>query len=468
VIFTPTHSYAIGDPIVVNSESKDLTMNYTVTAPIYFSDTVFRDVTLDIADFRIVPTTGVGIHYYLSELTATWPGFPANPVPGELVTVTAPFVGTFIVASILAVTHKFGKNLQNLASSVYADLDTNAYILNYAWSHPKFQDRYQSLFMVYGGHNGGEIWATKDALRTDKVNPVWFILAQNIGGGPDIEVSEDLNHIFIAGGNQILRISNLGNIYSQQSNYVSQVSWATGAVGPGLTSQAVGISVSCIGIDPRNPDKLVMGTNSPGNVKKCTSATTSLTLGTLLSAGPSIGAPIFDIMMDRDNNSILVAGTAYGVSTSSNGGTTWASNSAGFDNVPVTKVKQQWRTYAEKTSRPGEIYIATFGRGIFTSASVLGLSTPALDNTTVKQEVLNVYPNPTVNSSAIRFTLKEAGKVTVLIYSINGTLVKTIKTDNLEQGEQNIELDVENIQNGNYIVKAISGSHSATGRLVKM
>ncbi len=468
VIFTPTQSYAVGDAIVVNSETKDATINYTVTAPIYFSDTVFRDMTLDVADFRIVGTTGNGTHYYLSELTATWPGSPATPVPGEVLTVSAPFVGTITVASILSVTHKFGKNTQDLSSSVYADLDTNQYILDYAWSKPKFQDPYQSILMVYGGQNGGELWATKDALRVDKLNPEWFILAQNIGSDPDIEVSEDLNHIFIAGGNKITRISNLGNIYSQESNYTSQVTYSAGVVGPGLTSQLVSISVSCIGIDPRNPDALIMGTNSPGSVRKCTSATTSLTTGTLLSTGPNVGAPIFDIMMDRDDNSLLVAATAYGVSTSSNGGTTWASNSAGFDNVPATKVKQQWRTFAEKTSRPGEIYVSTFGRGIFTSASVLGLSNPALDNTNAKQEVLNVYPNPTVNSSAIRFTLKEAGKVTVLIYSINGTLVKTIKTDNLEQGEQNIELDVENIQNGNYIVKAISGSHSATGRLVKM
>ena len=52
------------------------------------------------------------------------------------------------------------------------------------------------------------------------------------------------------------------------------------------------------------------------------------------------------------------------------------------DGTPVLEVRQSWRSFDEGNSRPGEIYIGTYGRGIFSSSAYLDL------NENIKRKIL--------------------------------------------------------------------------------
>jgi hypothetical protein len=479
--------------VYVPSATTGKNIAYNLNQPVYFSDTVKALPSLTIKDWTITTTgltpktfslsnvigitqsttTGPLNTYNLSPLIPTG----SRPANGDsLIVVSGPLMGKYKIATIIGgangFNHYFGQQVNGTLLQTL-DLEEELYRLNYTWTRIKVKDPYQSLFMIYTNANGGELWATKDALRLSSANPKWGIIAKNLGVVTDVEVSENLNHVFVASSSKLTRITGLGNIYTQDADFAVKFGYtgATFTIPPtGTTSQFVSGGYEALSIDHRNPNFLLAGIGTTGQVKKCTTATTALTLASLVNLGPAAGAKINDILVDRDNHDLIVLATPYGVLSSNTSVPVWLNNSQGFDGVPVTKVKQQWRTNLEGVTKAGEIYICTFGRGIFASGSVLGLGdNGSVSETNVaKQDFLNVYPNPTNTTSAIRFNLKESGKVTVMIYSLNGTLVQSFTTNNLQAGEQIIELNVNDIQTGNYIVKAIGSANSATGRLIKM
>jgi Secretion system C-terminal sorting domain len=481
--------------VYVASATTGKNIAYNLNQPIYFSDTVKANPTLTIKDWAITTNNATPITFNLSEVIGITrsttsgvlnnynlsPLLPSGSRPAatdSMIVISGPRMGKYKIAAITGgangFNHYFGQQINgNLLQTL--DLGEELYRLNYTWTRVKVADPYQSILMIYTSANGGELWASKDALRLSAANPKWSIIAKSLGEVRDVEVSENLNHIFVCSPTKITRITGLGNVYSQDATFASSFGY-TGAspsfpIAPtGTTTQVVSGVFSGISIDPRDPNFLVVGSGSNGQVKKCLTATTALTTASLANFGPAANAPINDILVDRIDRNLIVLATPYGVLSSNTAVPVWINNSQGFDGVPVTKVMQQWRNPNQGVTKAGEIYISTFGRGIFASGSVLGLGDDdnATEASSSNQNFLNVYPNPTNNTSAIRFNLKESGKVTVMVYSVNGSLVHSFTTNNLEAGEQNIELNVNDLQNGNYIVKAIGSANSATGRLIKM
>lgn len=61
------------------------------------------------------------------------------------------------------------------------------------------------------------------------------------------------------------------------------------------------------------------------------------------------------------------------------------------------------------------------------------------------------YPNPAVNSTNIKFALKNAADVTVNVYDMNGRVINTINQSKLGAGEHTIAVETTNLAAGNYI-----------------
>ncbi|MFY7944554.1 MAG: T9SS type A sorting domain-containing protein, partial [Crocinitomicaceae bacterium] len=66
------------------------------------------------------------------------------------------------------------------------------------------------------------------------------------------------------------------------------------------------------------------------------------------------------------------------------------------------------------------------------------------------------------------FKLAQNGNVDLAVYSISGKLVKTVSKKNLSAGDNNIFIDCEDIPNGTYIVKLISGKQVESVKFIKM
>jgi flagellar hook assembly protein FlgD len=79
-----------------------------------------------------------------------------------------------------------------------------------------------------------------------------------------------------------------------------------------------------------------------------------------------------------------------------------------------------------------------------------------------------MYPNPTSDNTTLVFNLDEVSDVTVKIYNLSGSLVKTITKKNLEGGKQSLSLDSAEMPKGTYIVKMNAGQQNETAKFIKM
>jgi hypothetical protein len=420
VTYVPTKNYSSGAIIRVPSLSSGDSITYVASSNLYFDDTL----------------------NYTPSLTVGSVNYGQNPATGE--------------------TYAMGS-------------DTVAY--NVAWDTLRVQDPYQSWFLVYVNANGGELWGTRNALRLAITNVNWVCVARGIGGGTfnsvDVEFSKDLEHCYISAGSGVWRVDGLGSAYSTEANFKDKVAYVgTGVTGttPNYTTatKISNTSYEGLAVNPNNANDIVLFAGFNGTNKRSLNATASVPSYTSLGSITSPGVACYDGIIDRDDSDIIVVGTSNGVFVTENGGASWTYASVGFEGTPVYEVRQSWRTFEEGNNRPGEIYIGTYGRGIWSSAAYLGLNDNGSNTGANFKTKLKTYPNPTNNSTTLAFNLAKGGSVQAYVYSITGRLIKTVSDDYMSAGENTLFIDGDDIPNGTYIVKFVSGKQVESVKFIKM
>ena len=482
VKFIPTKNYSSGTKIRVPSMATGDTISYTTPVPLYFDDTLFYDPSLTETDNSVVNALN-GQIVYLGNFS--WTPFPSAsgtnpPTIGDTLLVNFPTgADTVVVDTLGEYNHYYA---QNEATGEIYSLGNDTIAFNVAWDTVMVQDPFQSWFLVYingtsatNSANGGELWGTRNALRLASTDQKWVCVAKGIGGSlfnsVDIEFSEDLNHCYVSAGNGIYRIDSLGSIYASDPNFKNKAGFhgSTFNLQPTVVKkkQIFNGNYEGLAINPSNPNDLVIFAGFGGTNRRSLNATAASPSFTAL---PALPAPVatYDGIIDRDDSDILVLGTSEGVYVTENGGGTWENASVGFEGTPVYEVRQSYRSWDDGNRRPGEIYIGTFGRGIWSSTAYLGIGD--LDGNGKKEfkTKLKTFPNPTNDNTTLTFNLDDNGTVNVYVYSISGNLVKTIMRKNMSSGAQTLTIDGSDLQQGTYIVKLISGKQNDTVKFIKM
>lgn len=475
VTFVATKDYAAGSTIMIPSMATGDSMSYTTPTALYFDDTLYYDPTLTATDVSVVNAVN-GQTVLLGNYTYT-PFASASgnnpPIVGDSLLVDFPSgADTVVVESLGNYDHYYGEN--SATGEIYSmGSDTVAY--NVAWDTLRIQDPYQSWFVMYVNANGGELWGTRNATRLAATSQNWVIIAKGIGGGLynniDMEFSKDLNHLYVSAGAGVWRIDGLGSVYTSNPDFYLEAGYSGPgyATLPGSTTatKITTTSYEGIAVNPNNDNDLVCFAGFSGTNRRSLNATAGAPTFTSLPAIPG-GVACYDGIIDRDDSDILVVGTSEGVFVTEDGGGTWENASAGFEGTPVYEVRQSWRTWDEGNRRPGEIYIGTFGRGIWSSAAYLGIGDADGNGVQEFKTKLKTYPNPTNDNTTLTFNLEETSNVTVMVYNISGTLVKTITNKNVAAGAQTLTIDGSDLQRGTYIVKFVAGKQSDTVKFIKM
>ena len=209
------------------------------------------------------------------------------------------------------------------------------------------------------------------------------------------------------------------------------------------------------------------GSNNVRRSVNATSASPSFTNIAGLPGNPGT----YDAIIDRNDPDIIVVGTSHGVFVTENGGTTWTDASAGFCGTPVYEVRQSWRSWDDGNFRPGEIYLGTFGRGIWSSSSYLSTNDgeDGSNGAGIAHKTnLMTYPNPATTNTTVTFDLETGSDVEIEVYSLSGRLVERINSKNLSPGANAVEIDVRKLKSGTYIVRFLAGSTIETTKFVKM
>lgn len=84
-----------------------------------------------------------------------------------------------------------------------------------------------------------------------------------------------------------------------------------------------------------------------------------------------------------------------------------------------------------------------------------------------KESILNQnYPNPFNPNTKIKYTLSQNGNTQIFIYDFLGRRIKTLLNEYKNAGEYEVNFNGDNLSNGIYIYKIISGDFSATKKMV--
>lgn len=341
----------------------------------------------------------------------------------------------------------------------------------------KVVDPYTTITVLgFNGSNG--IWMSRDALNFN-TTPKWIRLDNapaGFNGTKAVEFTVNVepeagNYMFVSGWNgKLYRFDDLESIYDQTDvpdNMAKEIHTA-------------GTAITGISVDPNDPNHVVITVGGYGNVSggKVQESFNALSEDPTwnniwISSGELTQMPCYDVVIDKMDASgqTMVVGTEYGVFATDNGGDDWTmvnlNMGTGTDqaSAPVHDVKQQWRESGPYStiSNEGAIYIATHGRGIFRSDLYLG--DDEMDEiTNAPQPVLNLYPNPT---SAGAFTWQSdaiQGDFVLELFDLNGRVVKSEWVRGYVGGA--MEMNIEGLVAGTYIVRAANGSNQLLNKLM--
>jgi hypothetical protein len=472
ITFLPTRNYLANTTIKISSTSSGDTIKYITPTALYFSDTLNHKASLTENRTSVVNARN-GQNVLLDNYSYSYISGSAPPTAGDSLLVNfSTGQDTVVVQSVG--TYKWYK-AQHPTSNKIIEIGLDSIAYNIPWDTVRVQDPFQSWLIVYTAANGGEIWGTRNSLRFAATDPIWVVLAKGIGGNLfssiDIEFSRDLNTLYVSTGGRINRLIGLGNIYTSDPLFANKTGYhgSGGNTAPTATTLTTiyTASVEGIAVNPNNANDLLLLPGGGGAPRRSVNANGGAPTFTALST--LAGNPFtYDAIIDRNDPNVLVVGTNLGVFTSDDGGVTWSYNSEGFEGTPVYEVRQNWRSFSEGNNRPGEIYIGTFGRGIWASSSVLGLSDNGKIDVKTFKTRLKTFPNPTVNSTSITFELASNSDVKVMVYSITGNLVKTVSVKNMNRGENTLDIEANDLPKGTYIVKFTAGSQHETSKFIKL
>ena len=477
-------SYNEGDIIQVPSATSQTFIEYESPIDIVFDDTLRYDDAFTYFDTVVVDAIEGG-EYNLGLLD--WDfifGAPAISIGDSILLHGVEVDDTIIVESFTEREHYIGTN--PLKPGEFVDMGTDTVLYNIAWDTLSVQDPYQSWFVLDMGSTNG-LYMTRNALRFSAQTQGWFKLADGLGGISSLEFSKNGDYLFIGTwSGQLWRATGFNDAYSPVEMIDGEGAEDTlvdhlgnkypvevqniGSFGSAIT----GIASGPIG----DPDQLVVtlgGYVTSGRVRESTNATGASPTFTALNfpgdegtGSAEAGIPCFSVVIDRDDANTIVVGTEFGVYATEDGGSNWSNiSSSKFGNVAVYDMQQNWRTWNEGCKRPGEIYIGTHGRGIWSTDALLstpGNDGPVKDNVQVN---LNLYPNPVQDQATVDFNLATNGTVQLQVFNLNGQVVQQVTSKDLQAGANKLVFDVQDLPRGTYILRLQSENFSETTKFIK-
>ena len=339
----------------------------------------------------------------------------------------------------------------------------------------RLQDRVQTLFAV--GFSGAQgVWVTRDACQFIE-NPQWWKVANNAGGSVNVlEWSADGDRLFWGTlDGEVFMVEGFNNAYSlDQADAELGTDLQLSAPVTLLTS---GAPVTGLSSDPNDPDRLLVTQGGYGGSQKVRLITgiggTPTVTNKWNMPAELVGMPVYDGLIHYENPDIFVVGTEFGVMATDDGGTTWTFENTGLDKVPTFQVRQQrwkWNTNPYGPgylTNQGVIYAGTHGRGAFRSETFLSVADrPGMSGGSSVIGDLSFFPNPAQVQTTVEFDLAERREVVVTVFDLNGRAVRTQRAASFGQGRNRIEIGVNDLATGTYVVELRSGSVKRTGRLV--
>lgn len=327
---------------------------------------------------------------------------------------------------------------------------------------------------------------TRTPLQFDK-EAVWFKVADKSNNGGvfkgdplSIDITADGNVVFVGfKDGKLFRFSNLNAVVDGTTgNCLSG-----NAANPDFVVETKSITIdgiedrciTSVAIDPRDNNKVIITCGNYGNDAYVFYSTNAMAEEpTFVSKQGNLPKmPVYSSVIDMTTGDVII-GTERGIYRSKDLNS-WTPDSEALGAIPVMELKQQ-RAYREDaitvnhtdegdfvTEYPGVhntgiIYAATYGRGVFRCENYKKTFASVPENSSDVNVNLSMYPNPVSSQATISFDLKESCNVTYQVFDMTGRMVMNQNMGRMSEGEQQININAENLSSGSYILRLNQGA----------
>ncbi len=198
--------------------------------------------------------------------------------------------------------------------------------------------------------------------------------------------------------------------------------------------------------------------------------------------------PVFDLVVDKGNPNLVIAGTELGVWCGERVQVgidayeyEWSPQNVGIGNVPVFRLRQEnirqvpLSEFVDLTPDCYVTYIGTHGRGLYRSSTlaqpICEIPSPqalwlANNNIATPTMEVKLYPNPTRNNVNLAIDLPKTANVTVQIFDLQARLVQEKDLGTQTEGSQTVNLSLNNLTAGTYMVVLTAEKQRITKKLM--
>ena len=229
-------------------------------------------------------------------------------------------------------------------------------------------------------------------------------------------------------------------------------------------------------VNPNDPDQLVAalgGFGASTNIVETTGASSASGTGSFSSIQGNLPAmPVFDAVIDKDDANYIIAGTAFGLYYTQDGGSTWSSNNDEIGRVPVFRVSQDAEDVNVGTDFEGAIYLSTHGRGYWSTnkhllIDLVGVEEIEDEKIEIKSK-LDIFPNPVNDLANVAFETGNTSNVSIAVVDLQGKVIQSKDLGKKPAGKHRVNLNTQDLPSGMYLIKVTAGKSSKTGKFIKM
>lgn len=352
------------------------------------------------------------------------------------------------------------------------------------------QDRISTKFFMA---TNNRIWMTFDALRFD-LSATWFDISDSehygfTGNPQSLGLTNDANTLFVGTKEgRLFRISNIKYAYTYEEADVFSAECIIATQELDIAGELNQV-ITSISVDPLDGNKVLLTLGNYGYDNYVYYSTDALSDNpTFTSVQGNLPAmPVYSSLLEMGNDDLAILGTDMGVFASDDVASgEWYYAFGEYGDVPVFDIIQQqkrkerfeqtfydpgtggeFREIYPETNNLGDIYVGTYGNGVFTSTlKHINVGIDQHENLVGEFESLDVYPNPASNIAHIKLVMENADDVSLNVFDLNGRVVLSENYENMTVGENVLDLELVNISKGTYIVQLRAGNKSGNAKLI--
>ena len=300
-----------------------------------------------------------------------------------------------------------------------------------------------------------------------------------------IAISSDGDNVFVGMKNgRLFRVSGLNSVVDATTGTITDSLYAVTTTEMILPIE--GQCVTSVCVDPRDNNKVVVTCGNYGNDSYVFYSTNAMS-GEPVFVSKQANLPkmpVYSSVIEMETGHVII-GTERGIYRTKNiGNPVWESNSTVLGEVPVMELKQQllfheddetvnvteegeFVTYYPGVYNTGIIYAATYGRGVFRCENYKKFSGTSVPETPAVASVnVEMYPNPVRGQATVSFELNESSNVSYQVFDLTGRMVMNQTIGRMAEGSHQINVNVENLSTGSYILRLTEGANNTSVKFV--